>query len=76
MMDGTANETPMVTIKGFPTLILYRAPMQMDPVTYDGHREVDDLIKFVLAHAQGEAAPVSDGDKAEPADGDDKRDEL
>ncbi|EKD19226.1 protein disulfide isomerase [Drepanopeziza brunnea f. sp. 'multigermtubi' MB_m1] len=45
-VDATANDVP-AEITGFPTIMLYKSGDKQNPVTYDGPRSVEDLIKFI-----------------------------
>mmetsp|Transcript_10245 Transcript_10245/g.23678 ORF Transcript_10245/g.23678 Transcript_10245/m.23678 type:complete len:475 (+) Transcript_10245:455-1879(+) len=47
-MDATANEIdhPDVTIKGFPSIILFPADGSK-PIKYDGGRETEDFVEFL-----------------------------
>eukprot|EP01101_Sappina_pedata_P013224 TRINITY_DN94_c0_g1_i1.p2 TRINITY_DN94_c0_g1~~TRINITY_DN94_c0_g1_i1.p2 ORF type:complete len:502 (+),score=275.24 TRINITY_DN94_c0_g1_i1:39-1508(+) len=49
-IDSTKNEVDGVHIEGFPTLILYPAGADAEPVKYDGAREYDDIRAFVELH--------------------------
>ncbi len=45
-VDATANDVPD-EVQGFPTIKLYPAGAKSEPVTYDGSRSIEDLIKFI-----------------------------
>ncbi|KAG5185005.1 protein disulfide isomerase [Tribonema minus] len=61
-MDATANEVdhPGVDVQGFPTLLFFPAGDKSNPVTYEGEREVDFLLKFVKENAKSAAPDVKD----------------
>jgi len=48
-VDATENDTP-AKIKGFPTLILYKAGDKTHPVTYDGERTETALADWLRAN--------------------------
>lgn len=45
-VDATANDVPD-EIQGFPTIKLFPAGDKKNPVTYEGARTVEDLVKFI-----------------------------
>lgn len=45
-VDATANDVPD-EIQGFPTIKLFPAGDKKNPVTYEGARTVEDLMKFI-----------------------------
>ncbi|KAI6713678.1 hypothetical protein B2J93_957 [Marssonina coronariae] len=45
-VDATANDVPD-EVQGFPTIKLYKAGDKKNPVSYEGDRSIEDLIKFV-----------------------------
>lgn len=47
-MDGTANEVDVFEIKGYPTIMYFRAG-GAEPITYKGKRNVEALKEFVEA---------------------------
>ncbi|KAI1172464.1 protein disulfide-isomerase [Nemania sp. FL0916] len=53
-VDATANDVPD-EIKGFPTIKLYAAGSKGEPVTYNGSRTVEDLIKFIKQNGKYKA---------------------
>jgi len=63
-VDATENDTP-AKIKGFPTLILYKAGDKQNPVTYDGERTETALATWLRANGNtfaGAAAAADDHD--------------
>ncbi|KAF7870116.1 uncharacterized protein EAF02_009306 [Botrytis sinoallii] len=52
-VDATLNDVPD-EIQGFPTIKLYKAGDKKNPVTYNGSRSIEDLIKFVKENGQHE----------------------
>ncbi|OAQ97416.1 hypothetical protein LLEC1_07423 [Akanthomyces lecanii] len=75
-VDATLNDVPD-DISGFPTIKLYVAGDKKNPVTYDGARTPEDLIKFIKEkgkhnasvtikeEATEEAAPAASEEKRE-----------
>lgn len=53
-VDATLNDVPD-EIRGFPTIKLYAAGSKGEPVTYDGTRTIEDLIKFVKENGKYKA---------------------
>merc|ERR1712059_86364 len=47
-MDSTANEVENVSIKGFPTIKLFKKG-DNEIVSYDGNRDVEGFVKFLDA---------------------------
>lgn len=45
-VDATLNDVPD-EIQGFPTIKLFAAGDKKNPITYDGARTVEDLMKFI-----------------------------
>ncbi|KAI9053727.1 hypothetical protein LZ554_002678 [Drepanopeziza brunnea f. sp. 'monogermtubi'] len=45
-VDATANDVPD-EISGFPTIKLYKSGDKENPVTYEGPRSIEDLIRFI-----------------------------
>nr|QMV80793.1 protein disulfide isomerase 2 [Clitoria ternatea] len=45
-IDATANDFSQ-NIDGFPTIMLFKAGDKQNPITYDGDREVEELVAFV-----------------------------
>lgn len=74
-VDATANDVPD-EIQGFPTIKLYKAGDKKNPVTYEGARTVEDLIKFVKESGkhgvevsyEGEAPEAQEPDADEMAE--------
>jgi len=54
-VDATANDVPD-EIQGFPTIKLYPAGAKSEPVTYQGSRTVEDLIKFIAENGKYKAS--------------------
>jgi len=50
-MDATANEVdvPGVILQGFPTIYFF--PANGKPIKYDGGREVEDFVDYLVKHA-------------------------
>ena len=44
--DATANEHPLVQVKGFPSIKLFK-PENPEPVEYEGDRSLKDLVSFL-----------------------------
>ncbi len=57
-VDATENDTP-TKIEGFPTLIFYPAG-DKKPITFEGDRSVDALVKFVKETRKSAAAAGAD----------------
>jgi len=45
-IDGTENDTP-VEIRGFPTMMFFRAKHKSDPLQYDGDRTEEAMAKYI-----------------------------
>jgi protein disulfide-isomerase A1 len=51
-IDATANDVPpKLNIRGFPTILLFKAGQKDVPVEYQGARTLDDMAKFIHTHA-------------------------
>jgi len=50
MIDATANDVP-VAIKGFPTLYMFPAGKNAEPIKFEGNRDEDDLSDFIEEYA-------------------------
>lgn len=50
-VDATANDISSVDIEGFPTIVLYPAGKDSEPVTYQGARTLDSFFEFI--HGNG-----------------------
>mmetsp|Transcript_44223 Transcript_44223/g.32210 ORF Transcript_44223/g.32210 Transcript_44223/m.32210 type:complete len:487 (-) Transcript_44223:184-1644(-) len=63
-MDATANEVqyPGVSVRGFPTLLFFKAHEKGTPIKYEDKRELDSLIAFVEENAH-HAEAVSSKDE-------------
>ena len=46
-MDSTLNEVDGVSIKGFPTIKLFKRGQKDTPIDYDGEREVEGFITWL-----------------------------
>jgi protein disulfide-isomerase A1 len=46
-IDGTKNEVDGYTVKGFPTIRLYKSENKDNSIDYTSAREVEDLINFL-----------------------------
>jgi len=46
-MDATANEHPSLTIKGFPTINLYKPGSKSSPETFNGERNLEALVAYL-----------------------------
>lgn len=46
-MNGELNDVPSVKIEGFPTIILYPAGKNSEPIEYSGGRDVASFIDFI-----------------------------
>ncbi|KAK5779637.1 protein disulfide isomerase PDI1 PWA37_002818 [Arxiozyma heterogenica] len=46
-VDATANDIASVDIEGFPTIILYPAGKNSEPVTYSGSRTLESFLEFI-----------------------------
>jgi len=63
-IDGTANAYPDdISIQGFPSLFFFPANDKKNPITYEGNREYDDLVNFVVNHSFHKI--VLEGDKTD-----------
>jgi protein disulfide-isomerase A1 len=50
--DATANGYPdTINVRGFPTLIFFKADDKANPITYEGDRDLASLEKFILEKA-------------------------
>ncbi|APA09083.1 hypothetical protein sscle_04g038530 [Sclerotinia sclerotiorum 1980 UF-70] len=58
-VDATLNDVPD-EIQGFPTIKLYKAGDKKNPVTYNGSRSIEDLIKFVKENGKHEVEVTYD----------------
>ena len=82
-VDATANDVPD-EIQGFPTIKMYPAGAKDEPVTYQGSRTVEDLIKFIsengkykaIVSEEAEETPVAPAATEEAAPVADDHDEL
>ncbi|KAB5536488.1 protein disulfide-isomerase precursor [Coniochaeta sp. 2T2.1] len=61
-VDATANDVPD-EIQGFPTIKLYAAGAKDEPVTYQGSRTVEDLIKFIAENGKYQASVSEEADE-------------
>ena len=43
-MDATANEASGLFIRFFPTIKLYKKDEKLNPIEFEGKREISDLI--------------------------------
>jgi len=50
MIDATANDVP-VKIEGFPTLYMFPAEKNAEPIKFEGTRDIDDLSDFIEEYA-------------------------
>lgn len=46
-VDGTLNDISSVQLEGFPTLILYPAGKDAEPITYSGSRSLESMLEFI-----------------------------
>ncbi|KAE9347376.1 Protein disulfide-isomerase [Phytophthora rubi] len=53
-MDATANEIDHagVDVRGFPTIIFFRAKDKQNPIVYEGSRDVEGFTEFLKTNAQ------------------------
>ena len=57
-MDATANNPPdPYDVSGYPSLFFSPANDKANPITYDGPRELDDMVTFIKEHA---SVPIKD----------------
>jgi protein disulfide-isomerase A1 len=63
-MDATANEVqvPGVAVRGFPTLLFFKAGEKSTPIKYEDKRELDNLVAFLEENAH-HAEAVSSKDE-------------
>lgn len=63
-MDATANEVqyPGVAVRGFPTLLFFKAHEKSTPIKYEDKRELDNLVAFIEENAH-HAEAVSSKDE-------------
>lgn len=47
-MDSTANEIPYVSIKSFPTIVLFLNGDLTKPINYDGDRTAEAFEAFLI----------------------------
>ncbi|KAF4449659.1 disulfide-isomerase precursor [Fusarium albosuccineum] len=55
-VDATKNDVPDA-ISGYPTIKMYPAGAKDDPITYQGPRTSEDLVKFIKEHGRHKAEP-------------------
>jgi len=60
MIDATTNDVP-VTIEEFPTLYIFPAGKNKEPVKFEGKRDIDNLSEFIEEYAHS----VKPGEKEE-----------
>ena len=63
-MDATANDAPGMGVKGFPTLVYFKAGGDRSPVRYNGGRTLDDFVSYLEAN-KGSDWTLAAGDDAE-----------
>ena len=51
-MDATLNDVASLEIEGYPTIILYPAGKDAEPVTFNAQRELPDFLKFLEINAK------------------------
>lgn len=49
-IDATANDVPGVTLEGYPTIILYPAGKNAEPVVFDQPRTLESFLAFIQKH--------------------------
>jgi protein disulfide isomerase len=48
-LDGTANALPEdIQIKGYPTILYFPANDKKNPISFEGNRELADIIQFIV----------------------------
>jgi len=50
-IDATNNVIGDIEIQGFPTILFFPAEDKANPIHYEGTRELDDLIQFLVDHS-------------------------
>jgi len=50
--DATANEIDGVEIKGYPTIKFYPGGDKAHPVSFEGERNADGIVKWLKEHAK------------------------
>lgn len=76
-VDATANDVPD-DISGFPTIKLYPAGKKDSPVTFNGARNVEDLVEFIKEngkHKAGISIKEEGTEEAAPAATEEKKEE-
>lgn len=46
-MDGTANEHPSISVKGFPTIKFYKKGSKSDPLDFNGGRDLEGFLTYL-----------------------------
>jgi protein disulfide-isomerase A4 len=60
-MDATANDAPEPYTSGrYPTIYFAQAGNKKSPISYDGDRSLEDLVKFIKEHATVPLESVKD----------------
>lgn len=65
-MDGTGNEHPSVSIKGFPTIKFYKKDKKSDPLDYNGARDLEGFLTYLKKEmgddwVDAPEVPIDDG---------------
>lgn len=65
-MDGTANEHPSVSIKGFPTIKFYKKDKKSEPLDYAGARDLEGFLTYLKTElgddwVDAPEVPIDDG---------------
>ncbi|CAL9736419.1 protein disulfide-isomerase [Monosporozyma servazzii] len=53
-VDATANDISSVDIEGFPTIVLYPAGKDNEPITYQGDRSLQSFFEFIHKNGQND----------------------
>lgn len=81
-VDATLNDISSVDIEGFPTIVLYPAAKDSEPITYKGDRSLHSFLEFLHENGQndidGEAIfeKFQEAKEQQPVDEEDSHDEL
>ena len=65
-MDGTGNEHPSVSVKGFPTIKFYKKGSKSDPLDYNGGRDLEGFLAYLKKEmgddwTDAPEVPIDDG---------------
>jgi protein disulfide-isomerase A1 len=66
-IDSTANDNPVINVRGFPTLHFFPAGSKSEPIEYQGDRTLEAMIAFIEEHAANKS-PKAAVEQAAAAD--------